>query len=367
MSAPRWIHCNICLHLLSRKERKFYHLSCRHVLCRQCMGKTNRGTICPVCNKPLERFTELSNQMDRKEKMLYDSGSLKLLSVAYQSVIFQHKQRQNMIRGILRCRKAIVQMKDMEDSLRQKIVETQRRYEKFRTYRRNLQETLRQISPRYGNGPLMGASGRTAIPQIANRPTALSNRDCDPDSRRYDRKRTTTTVSSNVINFDTPSLTMRPTATVSSNVVSFDTPSLTMRPTSTLSSNVVSFDTPSLTNRPSHKVPFNTPSLTNRPSSILEGSFTRQHVTMMHSQPSNTGHLMEVNDKIGGTSMNALANDSGISGMQTPSSNFSYGANSIIGGHRHGRQHTPSTPARYHAGGVSFLDDQMMSSIKRRL
>uniref|UniRef100_A0A182WI84 RING-type domain-containing protein n=1 Tax=Anopheles minimus TaxID=112268 RepID=A0A182WI84_9DIPT len=218
MSATRWIHCNICFHLLSRKERKFYHLSCRHVLCKQCMAKTNRGTICPVCEKPLERFTELNNQMDRKEKMFYDSSSLKVLSVAYQSVIFQHKQRENMIRGILRCRTAILQMKEMEDSLRQKIVETQRRYEKFRTYRRNLQETLRQMSPRYGGGPLMGpVSGR-------NHTSALSNRDSDTASRRNERN----------------------------------------RPVSKMSPNVDSFETPSLT--------------TNRPPSIMDGSFTRQHV-----------------------------------------------------------------------------------------
>ncbi|XP_053665982.1 RING finger protein narya-like [Anopheles marshallii] len=316
MSVPRWIHCNICLHLLSRKERKFYHLSCRHVLCRQCMGKTSRGTICPVCNKPLERFTELSNQMDRKEKMLYDSGSLKLLSVAYQSVIFQHKQRENMIRGILRCRKAIMQMKDMEDSLRQKIVETQRRYEKFRTYRRNLQETLRQMSPRYGNGPLMGTNGRAAVPQITDYPSALPNRDGDPDSRRYDRRRPTSTV-------------------------------------------------PSLTNRPLHNATFDTSSLTNRPSSVMDSSFTRQHVTMIHAQRSNTDHFREVGGKIGGTNMNAFANDSGISGMQTPSSNFSFGGSSRIAEHRH-QQHTPSTPARYHTGGASYLHDQMLSSSKPR-
>uniref|UniRef100_A0A182MJ44 RING-type domain-containing protein n=1 Tax=Anopheles culicifacies TaxID=139723 RepID=A0A182MJ44_9DIPT len=170
MSATRWIHCNICFHLLSKKERKFYHLSCRHVLCKQCMAKTNRGTICPVCEKPLERFTELNNQ-----------------------------------------RAVILQMKEMEDSLRQKIVETQRRYEKFRTYRRNLQETLRQMSPRYASGPIMcPTSGRSAMQQPTNYSSALPNRDSDEASSRNDRRRPNSTISSNVDCFDIPSLTNRP-------------------------------------------------------------------------------------------------------------------------------------------------------------
>uniref|UniRef100_A0A182U136 Uncharacterized protein n=1 Tax=Anopheles melas TaxID=34690 RepID=A0A182U136_9DIPT len=129
--------------------------------------------------------------MERKEKMYYDPSSLKVFGVAYQSVIFQHKQREDMIRGILRCRSAVTQMKEMENVLRQKIVETQRRYEKFRTHRRNLQEGLRQISPRYGAGPtvVQGAGIRTPLqPLTGNRASpqlALANRDGDPASRRY--------------------------------------------------------------------------------------------------------------------------------------------------------------------------------------
>uniref|UniRef100_A0A182R9F1 RING-type domain-containing protein n=1 Tax=Anopheles funestus TaxID=62324 RepID=A0A182R9F1_ANOFN len=314
MSATRWIHCNICFHLLSRKERKFYHLSCRHVLCKQCMAKTNRGTICPVCEKPLERFTELNNQMDRKEKMFYDPGSLKVLSVAYQNVVFQHKQRENMIKGILRCRTAIMQMKDVEDALRQKIVETQRRYEKFRTYRRNLQETLRERSPRYGNSPLMGPTRRnSAVRQLTNHPSARSNRDSDSASRRYDQR----------------------------------------WPSSTIPS-------------PSPVDSFNTPSLTNRPPSVMDSSFTRQHVTMMHSQRSNTSPFMEADGKIGGTNMSVFANDSGISGMQTPSSSFGFGDNSRIAAIQRQHHQTPSTPARYNAGSVSYRHDHILSYNKPR-
>uniref|UniRef100_A0A182I683 Uncharacterized protein n=1 Tax=Anopheles arabiensis TaxID=7173 RepID=A0A182I683_ANOAR len=162
MSTNDWIHCNICFHSFKRKERKFYHLSCRH--------------------------------MERKDKMFYDPGSLKVFGVAYQSVIFQHKQREDMIHGILRCRSAVTQMKEMENAMRQKIVETQRRYEKFRTHRRNLQEGLRQILPRYGAGPPVeqGAGIRTPLqPLTGNRASpqlALANRDGDPASRRYQDK-----------------------------------------------------------------------------------------------------------------------------------------------------------------------------------
>ncbi|XP_035906853.1 RING finger protein nenya-like isoform X2 [Anopheles stephensi] len=320
MSVTRWIHCNSCFHLLSRKERKFYHLSCRHVLCKQCMAKTNRGTVCPICQKPLERFTELSNQMDRKEKMYYDPGCLKVLSVAYQSVVFQHRQRENMIRGILRCRIAINQMKEMEDTMRQKIVETQRRYEKFRTYRRNLQETMRQMSPRYPGGPMVGdpTTRRPALqPATPNHPSsALSNRrDDDPSSRRYDQRRTTT-----------------PTSTISSSFVE-------------------SFGTPP---------------------SVTDGSFKRQHVTTMNSQRGNTGAARQVmveGAKQGLTGIDAFANDSGISGMQTPSSSLSFGGSSRVAAQPRHQQHqyltpsTPSTPARYQ----SYLHhNQMLSSINPR-
>lgn len=152
MAPPHWIHCNLCYYVMVRKERKFYHLSCRHVLCRPCMGKTDRGKICPVCQQPLARFSELNNQMERKEKMYYEPGVMRAFSNVCQNVIFQHKQRENLIRGILRCKKALPQLKEMENALRQRIVATQRQYEKFRAYRRNLQDILRQNSPAYGHG-----------------------------------------------------------------------------------------------------------------------------------------------------------------------------------------------------------------------
>ncbi|XP_050072990.1 RING finger protein narya-like [Anopheles maculipalpis] len=317
MSVTRWIHCNVCFHLLARKERKFYHLSCRHVLCKQCMAKTDRGTTCPVCQQPLESYTELSNQMDSKEMMYYDPGCLKALNVAYRSVVFQHKQRENMIRGILRCRIATAQMKEMEDVMRQKIVETQRRYEKFRTYRRNLQETMRQMSPRYPSGPTVGPSKRPALQPVttSNHPSsALSNRrDDDLTSRRYEQRRPTTS-------------TIPPSFAESFN-----------------------------------KSPAR---LTNRPPSNMASSFTRQHVTMMKPQRSNTGqHVMGEGAKIGFTGMNAFANDSGISGMQTPSSSLSFGDSSKIAGHRqlqHQKYLTPSTPARYHH--QPYLHSQILSS-----
>ncbi|KFB51032.1 AGAP006749-PA-like protein [Anopheles sinensis] len=178
MSPPYWIHCNLCYHVMVRKERKFYHLSCRHVLCKPCMAKTERGTTCPVCHQPLSRFSELNNQMERKEKMYYDPGAHKTFSDASQIAVFQLKQRENMVRGILRCRKAVPQMKEMFNTLRQRIVETQRQYEKYRTYRRNLQEIMRQQ-----NSPAYGAP-RAIRNAIVGQPQAsLSIRASEWDSR----------------------------------------------------------------------------------------------------------------------------------------------------------------------------------------
>ncbi|EAL41964.2 AGAP006749-PA [Anopheles gambiae str. PEST] len=289
MSTNGWIHCNICFHSFERKERKFYHLSCRHVLCKLCMAKTNRGTMCPLCKKPLERFTELNNQMERKEKMYYDPGSLKVFGVAYQSVIFQHKQREDMIRGILRCRSAVTQMKEMENAMRQKIVETQRRYEKFRTHRRNLQEGLRQISPRYGSGPTVvqgaGCAGRTPLqPLTGNRASpqlALANRDGDPASRRYQDKGRPETVTF--------------AASPESSSADFS---------------------------------FGTPAPSNRSATVTDGSFTpaeQQHARLSTPQVSTERFFREGNKPaVTGQGDGVFADDSGISSMQTPTSSLSF-------------------------------------------
>ncbi|XP_565451.3 histone-lysine N-methyltransferase 2D isoform X2 [Anopheles gambiae] len=293
MSTNGWIHCNICFHSFERKERKFYHLSCRHVLCKLCMAKTNRGTMCPLCKKPLERFTELNNQMERKEKMYYDPGSLKVFGVAYQSVIFQHKQREDMIRGILRCRSAVTQMKEMENAMRQKIMETQRRYEKFRTHRRNLQEGLRQISPRYGSGPTVvqgaGCAGRTPLqPLTGNRASpqlALANRDGDPASRRYQDKGRPETVTF--------------AASPESSSADFS---------------------------------FGTPAPSNRSATVTDGSFTpaeQQHARLFTPQASNERFFREGNKPaVTGQGDGGFADDSGISSMQTPTSSLSFAGSS---------------------------------------
>uniref|UniRef100_A0A182K0S8 RING-type domain-containing protein n=1 Tax=Anopheles christyi TaxID=43041 RepID=A0A182K0S8_9DIPT len=316
MSTSNWIHCNICYHLYASKERKFYHLSCLHVLCKPCMAKTNRGTTCPLCKKPLERFTELNDQMERKEKMFYNPGSLKMFSVMHQSVIFQHKQREDMIRGILRRRIAIVQMKEMENVLREKIVETQRRYEKFRTYRRNLQETLRQVSPRYGSGPLIGHGGRTPLQQLTGnraQQQALPNRVCDPVSSRYPQKRRPNTVTS----------------------------------------------FPSSPSPSSTDFSFGTPSPSERPLSDTNSSFTRmQHV---YTPQVTQGHFMEEGNKPALTGMD----DSGISSMQTPTSNISFsGSSRMMSSARMQQQHpfNPSTPARHRAGTSSYRHGQILPS-----
>uniref|UniRef100_A0A182X222 RING-type domain-containing protein n=1 Tax=Anopheles quadriannulatus TaxID=34691 RepID=A0A182X222_ANOQN len=293
MSTNGWIHCNICFHSFERKERKFYHLSCRHVLCKSCMAKTNRGTMCPLCKKPLERFTELNNQMERKDKMYYDPGSLKVFGVAYQSVIFQHKQREDMIRGILRCRSAVTQMKEMENAMRQKIVETQRRYEKFRTHRRNLQEGLRQISPRYGSGPTVvqgaGYAGRTPLqPLTGNRASpqlALANRDGDPASRRYQDKGRPETVTF--------------AASPESSSADFS---------------------------------FGTPAPSNRSATVTDGSFTpaeQQHARLFTPQASTERFFREGNKPaVTGQGDGVFADDSGISSMQTPTSSLSFAGSS---------------------------------------
>ncbi|XP_049545109.1 RING finger protein narya-like isoform X1 [Anopheles darlingi] len=144
MSRPRWIHCNVCFHLQEKRDRTFYQLSCRHVICKLCVSKTNRGTVCPVCRRSIQRFTELNNEMNAKDKMMFDPAAIGALDRQCQNVVFQYKQREHLIEKILRSRNELPRLSEMEDELRNRIVETQRRYEKLRNYRRSLQEHLRK-------------------------------------------------------------------------------------------------------------------------------------------------------------------------------------------------------------------------------
>ncbi|XP_058066080.1 RING finger protein narya-like [Anopheles bellator] len=195
MSSSRWIHCNICFHLLDKKDRKFYQLSCRHVLCKQCMGRTNRGTVCPVCQKPLDRFTELTNQMDREDKMFFDPGVVRALHVVGQNVLFQHRQREHLVQQIIRRREGLPKLREMENQLRQRIVETQRRYEKLRTYRRNLQERLRSTSPRASPRGQSSTAGlgagercRRPMPYGSPAPSTII-RESSPSSQNHQRRK----------------------------------------------------------------------------------------------------------------------------------------------------------------------------------
>ncbi|XP_050089896.1 RING finger protein narya-like [Anopheles aquasalis] len=176
MSRPRWIHCNVCFHLQWPRDRTFYQLSCRHVLCKLCMSKTKRATVCPICRQSILRFTELSNEkMTRKDKMMFDVAAVDALDWQSQSLAFQHKQREHLIEKILRCRNELPKLSEMEDELRKRIVEAQRRYEKLRNYRRTLQENLRQISPRFNNSALPPPSSLLSTPASGHRAAASNH------------------------------------------------------------------------------------------------------------------------------------------------------------------------------------------------
>uniref|UniRef100_A0A182T4P2 RING-type domain-containing protein n=1 Tax=Anopheles maculatus TaxID=74869 RepID=A0A182T4P2_9DIPT len=153
MSLQRWIHCGLCHSLQTDTEVKFYHLSCSDILCRLCMGKTNRGTSCPVCKHSVDHFTELGDGMSRKEKMLYHPSPTSFYQIAAQTLTFQHKHRQHLVDAIVTARESLHRLDVLETQIRQKIVETQKRYENMRLYRRTLQENMRKT---------MGSGGRSS-------------------------------------------------------------------------------------------------------------------------------------------------------------------------------------------------------------
>uniref|UniRef100_A0A182I9S0 Uncharacterized protein n=1 Tax=Anopheles arabiensis TaxID=7173 RepID=A0A182I9S0_ANOAR len=111
MSAQQWIHCNLCNAQMVNKDTKFYHLSCLDVLCRTCMGKTNRGTTCPVCNNSLRHFTELGQFNGREGK---------------------DAQRKRLIESIMKTRESLKRLDELESEIKNQVMQTQRKYENLR-------------------------------------------------------------------------------------------------------------------------------------------------------------------------------------------------------------------------------------------
>ncbi|XP_061517624.1 RING finger protein vilya [Anopheles gambiae] len=195
MSAQQWIHCNLCNAQMANKDTKFYHLSCLDVLCRTCMGKTNRGTTCPVCNNSLRHFTELGSAMGRKEKMLYHSFPVGLYQMSYQTLLFQHKQRKRLVESILKTRESLKRLDELESEIKSQVAQTQRKYENLRNHRRSLQENMRQTVSSGGgessNAPVSSVCSQTlgTIPQ--RRMSTLTPSVCPPNvnscppERRY--------------------------------------------------------------------------------------------------------------------------------------------------------------------------------------
>ncbi|XP_055630289.1 RING finger protein vilya-like isoform X2 [Toxorhynchites rutilus septentrionalis] len=144
MGPPFWIHCNLCYYLFARKDRKFYQMNCLHVLCKNCMAHTHRGTFCPVCKRQGVKFLEISNTMDKKVKALYDPDVSKILDQAIKATNFQLKQRQHLIEQILTTEEKLEKAEKMEQIMKAKIFEAQQQYDKARSQRRSMQEALRQ-------------------------------------------------------------------------------------------------------------------------------------------------------------------------------------------------------------------------------
>uniref|UniRef100_A0A182Q7P3 RING-type domain-containing protein n=1 Tax=Anopheles farauti TaxID=69004 RepID=A0A182Q7P3_9DIPT len=179
MTPHRWIHCGLCFRLEAKKDIKFFHLSCLDVLCRACMAKTNRGTVCPVCKAPIRKFTELDDTMSKREKVLYHPGPYEFYHIASQTLLFQQKHKHNLIKAILEARHSLHRLNELESQIREKVVETQRRYENLRTFRRNLQENIRKSLSS------IGASQQISQRRMSACTSSLQTKPCAVLLRRY--------------------------------------------------------------------------------------------------------------------------------------------------------------------------------------
>lgn len=144
MSSHKWVHCNICYHLLSKKTRRFFLMSCQHTLCKDCMAQSNRGTCCPVCKRQGLQFVEICNTMDKKFKALFDPDVPKTVEQSCKIINFQTKQKQHLIDYLAYMDEKLLKAEQMEHRIKEKICELQKVYHKTRSYRRNQQQILRQ-------------------------------------------------------------------------------------------------------------------------------------------------------------------------------------------------------------------------------
>ncbi|XP_053687105.1 RING finger protein vilya [Sabethes cyaneus] len=147
MASVQWIHCNLCYYLLSRKDRKFYTTSCLHVICKKCTINSNRGTMCPVCQRQGIRFAEICNSMDSKIKNMFNPSPATVLESAINTMNFQYKQKQHLINQIIAAEEKTAKLNQVEQRFKQKIAECQQKYQKLRNYRKNLMD--QQSSPEF--------------------------------------------------------------------------------------------------------------------------------------------------------------------------------------------------------------------------
>lgn len=66
-----WIHCFKCTHLYVFKDRAFFLLSCKHIICVKCLKKVdNSRVICLKCRRA-SQYSVIGNDMPRSLKKFF--------------------------------------------------------------------------------------------------------------------------------------------------------------------------------------------------------------------------------------------------------------------------------------------------------
>lgn len=97
-----WIHCFKCLEIFIQKQRQFFLMECRHILCGSCMKKLNeKKAVCPICAKSIG-FMMIGNSMPKPFRMLFHHNPSQIKNCDWKIVSFQNDTRKHFSMGLLK-------------------------------------------------------------------------------------------------------------------------------------------------------------------------------------------------------------------------------------------------------------------------
>lgn len=96
-----WIHCYKCFEIFIKKQRQFFLLECRHILCGSCLSVEKKKTVCPICAEQTG-FLAIGNNMPKHFRMLFHPNPSQFKDIDWRVVTFQNDARKHLTMGLLK-------------------------------------------------------------------------------------------------------------------------------------------------------------------------------------------------------------------------------------------------------------------------